>query len=86
MLKGRRQEGTDVGTLWTLVGAGARARCALLSRPGEWELRVVVDGAVERARRCGDTREAFAIAERWKRELLAAGWRQLRPTLARASG
>jgi hypothetical protein len=69
----------DVGTLWTLRRLEGRARCALLSWPEDWELRVLINGDTCRTRHCTDAHEAFALAERWKRQLLAQGWRQVIP-------
>jgi hypothetical protein len=50
-----------------------------LSRPTDWELRVLIDGDTRIARRCPDANEAFALAEYWKRQLLAKGWQQVLP-------
>jgi hypothetical protein len=83
MLMRLTRSSNDVGTLWTLRRSDGRARCALLSWPEDWELRVLVDGDMHLARRCPHADAAFALAERWKRQLLAEGWRQIVPTPAR---
>jgi hypothetical protein len=74
-----RRTANDVGTLWTLRSVEGRARCALLSWPRDWELRVVINGDTCLTRRCSNAQEAFALAERWKRKLIAQGWRQVIP-------
>ena len=66
---------------WNPVDAPRRggqqlaARCS--HRPRDSELRVVINGETCLTRRCLDAQEAFALAERWKRKLIAQGWRQL---------
>jgi hypothetical protein len=74
-----RRTANDVGTLWTLRSVEGRARCALLSWPRDWELRVVINGDTCLTRRCSNAQEAFALAERWKRKLIAQAWRQVIP-------
>ncbi len=69
----------DIGTLWTMRRAARTARCALMASPGEWELRVIVDGVTQCAERCARGREAFAIADEWKRGMSVDGWRQVVP-------
>jgi len=69
----------DVGTLWTLRRLGRQARCALMAWPGDWELRVLVDGEILLSERCPRGDEAFALAELWKRRMLEQGWRQVLP-------
>jgi hypothetical protein len=69
----------DVGTLWTLRHRGCTARCALLAWRQMWEVRVVVDREILLTERCRRTDDAFALAEEWKRRLLADGWQQLVP-------
>ena len=71
----------DVGTLWTMRRLGHRARCALIDRAGDWELRVLADGEVLLTQRCGRGSEAFALAETWKRRMLAQGWHLVVPAL-----
>jgi hypothetical protein len=75
----RQQGPDDVGTLWSLRRGGCSARCALLTAPGRWEVRVLVDGTMLLAERCVRVDEAFALAERWKRQLLDQGWTQVVP-------
>jgi len=74
---------SDVGTLWTMRRSDRRARCALLSWPEYWELRVLIDGNASMAKRCPDTDEAFALAEEWKHRLLRQGWQQIVPEVSR---
>lgn len=73
--------GSDVGTMWTMTRNGSTARCALLSLPREWQLRVVVDGRPLLAKRCPDATRAFAVAEEWKLRLAERGWFQVKPRL-----
>ena len=47
--------------------------------PRDWELRVLINGDTCLTRRCLDAQQAFALAERWKRKLIAQGWRQVVP-------
>ena len=79
MLTRSRRSANDVGTLWTLRGVEGAARCALFSWPRDWELRVVINGDTCLTRHCVDAQQAFALAERWKRKLIAQGWRQVVP-------
>jgi len=78
---GRHRQGSpeDVGTLWTLQRCSLTARCALLSWPDVWEVRVEVDGETLTTQRCARTDDAFAVAERWKLGLLAQSWQQVIP-------
>ncbi|MBA3884376.1 MAG: hypothetical protein H0X67_01435 [Acidobacteria bacterium] len=71
--------GHDVGTLWTMTRHGSRARCALISVGGEWELCVLVDGAALCAERCPTTTEVFNLAERWRTRLNERGWARVTP-------
>lgn len=75
----RADTSRNVGTLWTLRQGGLKARCALLSWPDVWEVRVVMDGQTLVSERCVRTEEAFAFAERWRRELRARSWQQVVP-------
>ena len=43
----------DIGTLWTLSRGESTARCALLALAVGLELRVLLDGDVLKAERCG---------------------------------
>ena len=70
---------SDVGTLWTMRQFAHVARCALMARPGDWELRVIVDGDTVAAERCQRGSETFALADAWKRRMLDEGWRQVVP-------
>ena len=79
MLTRSRKSANDVGTLWTLLGLEGTARCALFSWSRDWELRVVINGDTFLRRRCMSAQETFALAERWKRKLIAQGWRQVVP-------
>jgi hypothetical protein len=79
MLTRSRRSANDVGTLWTLLGLEGKARCALFSWSRDWELRVVINGDTFLRRRCISAQETFALAERWKRKLIAQGWRQVVP-------
>jgi hypothetical protein len=58
------------------------ARCALMSRPGRLELRVVVDGETLLVDRCARAEEAFTLAERWKHRMIEKGWQQVVPRAA----
>lgn len=69
----------DVGTLWTMRRHEHRARCALIARHNNWELRVLVDGAILVSERCDRGAETFALAESMKEKMLRAGWQQILP-------
>jgi hypothetical protein len=69
----------DVGTLWTMRRLGFGARCALIARPGEWEIRVLVDGQILLAQRRPRGNEAFALAARLKGRMVERGWEQIVP-------
>jgi hypothetical protein len=60
------------------------ARCALLSWPEEWELRVIIDGKTMLAKRCTRSDDAFMLAEQWKLQLIERAWQQILPRTARA--
>jgi hypothetical protein len=47
--------------------------------PGDWELRVLVDGEILLAERCPRGAEAFGVAELWMGRMLDQGWRQVVP-------
>jgi hypothetical protein len=64
---------------------GRRARCALLTWPGGWELRVLVDGAILLTERCPTAGDAFEVAAGWKLRMLDRGWQQIEPGLARTN-
>lgn len=83
MRKDVKDKATDVGTMWTMTRDGRTARCALLSLPQEWELRVLLDGAPLLTKRCLETRQAVDVAEDWKRRMAAKGWLQVRPPYPR---
>ena len=87
MPSGSKLLGADVGTLWTLIRGDERARCALVSWPDHWELRILIGGASERKQDCREMTDAFAISQQWMREFVAQGWRVLLPgtALSRAS-
>ena len=61
---------------------GHRARCALIARSGEWELRVLVDGVLTLTERCERAADSFALADAWKHRMLEDGWRQVVPGAA----
>lgn len=83
--KTREETAEDVGTLWTMQRQGRTSRCALMAWPRAWELRVVAGDETLQSERCDRAGEAFMLAERWKRWMLAQGWRQVvPPTKARA--
>lgn len=69
----------DVGTLWMMRRSGHLVRCALLAWPIDWELRVVVDGAILLSERCPRGAEAFSLGERWRGRMLDQGWQQIVP-------
>jgi hypothetical protein len=73
---------SDVGTLWTMRRLDHYARCAVMAWPGEWELRVIVDGDTLLAERSPRGAEAFALADQWKRRMLNRGWHQVTPRAA----
>ena len=75
----RRLSANDVGTLWTMARYDLRARCALISNEGDWEVRVVVDDATLFAESCASAELAFGLAERWKALMAERGWRQIVP-------
>jgi hypothetical protein len=75
----RQDSPNDVGTLWTLQRADLTARCALFSWQDAWEVCVLIDGKSLTSRRCARTEDAFAVAERWRLNLLAQSWQQIVP-------
>jgi hypothetical protein len=77
--RSHQQGPDDIGTLWTLRRDACTARCALMVWPARWEVRALVDGTILLAERCTRADEAFSLAERWKRQLLAQGWQQIVP-------
>lgn len=75
----RKDTPNDVGTLWIMRRSDHSARCALMERLGDWELRVVINGDMLLSERCPRGNAAFALAEQWKRRMLDDGWRQVVP-------
>jgi hypothetical protein len=76
----RPYSSNDVGTLWMMRQVTHIARCALVARTSDWELRVIVDGDTLLAERCERGSEAFALADEWKRRMLDDGWHQVVPS------
>jgi hypothetical protein len=74
----------DVGTLWTMGRLGCQARCALIARPADWELRVLIDGQILLTQRCTRGAEAFRLAEQWRGRMLDDGWIQVVPRSSRS--
>jgi hypothetical protein len=70
----------DIGTLWMMERGGRRARCAFVKAPGGWQVRTIVDNKILLMNDCDRPQDAFALAERWQREMCAQGWRRLVPT------
>ena len=68
----------DIGTLWTLTRGESSARCVLLALAVGLEVRVLMDGSILRAERCGRHDQAFALAERWRDRMMDRGWTRLR--------
>ena len=58
---------------------GRYARCKLLAWPGHLQLLVLVEHEAIRDEICTDAEDAFALAERWKRDLRERGWQQIVP-------
>jgi hypothetical protein len=73
------ESGSDVGTMWMMRRNGRTARCALLSRAQEWELRVLVDGEPLLTKRCPEAKRALDVAEEWKRRMTGKGWSAVSP-------
>ena len=82
----RKDTPNHVGTLWTMRRSGHSARCVVMERLGDWELRVVIDGEMLLTERCPRGSEAFALADQWKRRMLDDGWRQVVPPSADGQG
>lgn len=74
----RKNTGDDSGTLWSMRHGEHHARCALIAWRGAWEVRVLVDGTMLLAEPCEVPAAAFAVAERWKNQMLRQGWRPVR--------
>ena len=74
-----RNSPLDVGTLWTMTRLGHSARCVVMAWPGEWELRVLVDGEELLSERRPRGDEAFTLCEQLKVRMLDAGWQQVVP-------
>jgi hypothetical protein len=49
-----------------------------MALPVGLELRVLMDGSILRAERCGRHDQAFALAERWRDRMMDRGWTRLR--------
>jgi hypothetical protein len=76
----------DVGTLWTMERAGRRARCAFVKSPEGWQVRAIVDNKILLIDDCDRPQDAFALAERWQRQLREQGWRRLVPSTSAQAG
>jgi hypothetical protein len=68
----------DIGTLWTLSRGESTARCALVALGVGLELRVLLDGDILRAERCGKYEDAFELADRWRVRMTDRGWVNVR--------
>lgn len=62
-----------------------RVRCALMVSGGDWELRVFVDGMTVHGEICEGSVAAFALAEKWKLQMMTQGWHQILPSFGRRS-
>ena len=71
--------GSDIGTLWTMKRHERTARCALISRPEDWEVCVLVDGKTLLSEHCDRPAEAFVLGDEWKRRMTDKGWLQVTP-------
>lgn len=78
-----RQDPEDVGTLWTMHRWEHTARCALISRRGVWEIRVLMDGHPLLEERCAQAAAAFTLADHWRLRMLSQGWQQVLPHVRR---
>jgi hypothetical protein len=78
--KSRKDTFEDIGTLWSMHRGDHRARCALLASGSDWELRVLVDGMTVHGESCEGSAAAFALAEKWKQQMIAQGWHQILPS------
>jgi hypothetical protein len=68
----------DIGTLWTLSRGESTARCALVALGVGLELRVLLDGDILRAERCGKYEDAFELADQWRVRMTDRGWVNVR--------
>lgn len=55
-------------------GRSVQAICQLWSHEFGWELRLVIEGAVNRTQVCRAQSEVFDTFEHWKRGMLDKGW------------
>lgn len=75
----RKDAPEDIGTLWSMARGDHRARCVLMVFRGRWEIRVLVDGTSVLSEHCSEPAAGFVLAEKWKRQMFAHGWRQVMP-------
>jgi len=80
-----QDDAEDVGTLWTMLRGEHSARCALIARRSEWEVRVLIGRDPLLEERCARADEAFAVGERWRLRMLQDGWRQVVPARERGT-
>ena len=72
--------GTPVkgGDLWTLRkskgGAEHVAVCYLLSSLFGWEIRVLLNGDLQRSQVCRSAEEWLGTADQWKAAMIEKGW------------
>lgn len=55
-------------------GRSVQAVCQLWSHQFGWELRLLVDGAVQRTQVCRSQEEVFETYEGWRRAMSEKGW------------
>ena len=55
-------------------GGRVNATCSLLTHQLGFELRLNVNGNLQRAQVCRSTDEVLALTEQWKAAMLAQGW------------
>ena len=63
---------------WTLHKQSAcrarEARCELWTHQVGWEVRLLIDGELQRSQVARSKRECLDVAEAWKAALIEAGW------------
>jgi hypothetical protein len=64
----------EMGDLWVMNKRGIRQRCAVLSHPLGWELRITNGANLVRSQVVKEQPAVFDLADDWKHEYTKCGW------------
>jgi hypothetical protein len=67
----------EIGNIWVAFKESRRLVCALSTHSLGWELRLMVMGGMFiRTEVCKTQTQVFELADQWKQDAVARGWRE----------